>query len=368
MIYLDNAATTQVCPEAVNAATAAMTDLYANPASLHAFGIEAEKRLDQSRQIIAEAAGVLPEELYFTAGGTVSNNTAVFGALSSMRGGRIICSAYEHPSVLECFKQLENRFDVVYLPPAKSGCIKPDDLLKALTQETRLVSIMHVNNETGAINPIRELAKITKTINPKTLFHTDAVQGFLKEPFSYSCADMASFSAHKTHAPKGIGALYIKKGVHIKPVILGGGQEKGIYSGTSNVPGAAAWAAAVRTADVEKNRQTVLKLNQECRRLLQQLGAQILSPENASPYIISTIFHGYMAETLLRVLAQNEIYVSTGSACSSKHGSHVYRTLGLQSVQKNILRISFSELNTLEEIKILQHRLSEALTAIEKKI
>lgn len=367
MIYLDNAATTQVYPSAAEAAFRAMTTLYANPASLHHFGIEAEKVLEQSRAIIAAAAGVKKEELYFTAGGTGSSNTAIFGTLAPLRGGRIICSAYEHPAVLACFKQLQTKFDVVYVKPSKRGIIEPDDLFSVLTPDTRLVSIMHVNNETGAVNPIRDLAKITKTVSKNALFHTDAVQAFLKESFSYACVDMASFSAHKTHAPKGIGALYVKKDVSIKPVIFGGGQERGLFSGTSNVPGAAAWADAVQHTAVTQNHKTVAEVNHFCRKAITELGAEIISPSDASVYILNAAFNGYMAENLLHALASEDIYVSTGSACSSRHGSHVFGALDMTDKQKSALRISFSAQNTLQEIQIFQHKLARVLNRVAKK-
>ena len=348
-IYLDNAATTAVLPEASAVACDTMTNLYANPASLHTFGFEAEKLLEKSRETLAKAIGCKSEELFFTSGGTGSDNLAVLGYLKTKRGGRIITSAYEHPAVLECFKQAESKFDVVYLKP-ENGVITEEALQRELTPDTVLVSVMHVNNETGALNPTEKLARLTHLVKG-AVFHTDAVQAFMKEPFDYSKVDMASFSAHKTHAPKGIGAVYIKNGVKVKPVLLGGGQEKGLFSGTSNVAGAAAWATAVERTDVKANREKVSKI----------------SPENGSPYILNAVFEGYMAENLLHYLSNEGIYVSTGSACSSKHGSHVFKALGLEKYQKNALRFSFSQFTTEEEINKTADTLKDALGKIIKK-
>ena len=364
-IYLDNAATTAVLPEAAKVAAECMTALYANPASLHSFGFEAEKLLEKSRARIAKAVGCKPEELYFTSGGTGSDNLAILGHLKTRRGGRIITSAYEHPAVLECFKQTESKFDVVYLRP-ENEIITKDALREALTADTALVSIMHVNNETGAINPIEELAETTHLVRD-AVFHTDAVQSFMKESFDFSKVDLASFSAHKTHAPKGIGALYIKSGVKVKPVLFGGGQEKGLFSGTANVAGAAAWAEAVERTDTEKNRMRVSDIFALLKKKIGDLGGTVISPEGGSPYILNAVFEGYMAENLLHCLSGEGIYVSTGSACSSKHGSHVFKALGLEKYQKNALRFSFSGFTTEEQIEITAEALKNALGRIIKK-
>lgn len=364
-IYLDNAATTAVLPEASAVACDTMTNLYANPASLHTFGFEAEKLLEKSRETLAKAVGCKSEELFFTSGGTGSDNLAVLGYLKTKRGGRIITSAYEHPAVLECFKQAESKFDVVYLKP-ENGIITEEALQRELTPDTVLVSVMHVNNETGALNPTENLAGLTHLVKG-AVFHTDAVQAFMKEPFDYSKVDMASFSAHKTHAPKGIGAIYIKKGIKIKPVLFGGGQEKGLFSGTSNVAGAAAWATAVERTDVKANREKVAQIFSLLKEKVEVLGGLVISPENGSPYILNAVFEGYMAENLLHYLSNEGIYVSTGSACSSKHGSHVFKALGLEKYQKNALRFSFSQFTTEEEINKTADTLKDALGKIIKK-
>lgn len=364
-IYLDNAATTAVLPEAARVACETMTSLYANPASLHSFGFEAEKLLEKSREKIARAVGCKSEELFFTSGGTGSDNLAILGHLKTRRGGRIITSAYEHPAVLECFKQAESKFEVVYLQP-ENGILTEQALQRALTPDTVLVSVMHINNETGAINPVDALARTTHLVKD-AVFHTDAVQAFMKEPFDYSKVDMASFSAHKTHAPKGIGALYIKSGVKVKPVLFGGGQEKGLFSGTSNVPGAAAWAEAVSRAEPKKDKEKIAAIFESFKEKIEALGGIVVSPDGGSPYILNAVFEGYMAENLLHFLSNEGIFVSTGSACSSKHGSHVFKALGLEKYQKNALRFSFSGFTTEEETKKTAEVLKDALSKIIKK-
>ncbi len=366
MIYLDSAATTKVLPEAANAAVKAMCDFYGNPSSLHKEGYLASKRLDYCRKTIADAAGVDDSCLYFTSGGSASNNLAIKGYLSNKRKGKVITSAYEHPSVLECFKLFEDKLDVVYLEP-ESGIITEDSLLKVLDKDTIFVSIMHVNNETGAVNPVKELCRLTKKLS-SAVFHTDAVQGFLKEEISYSFADMASFSGHKNHAPKGIGALYVKKGVNLLPVISGGGQERGLASGTENLPGAEAWAEAVNIQFSERSthKAHALKLKNLTRELLSDTGFIEVSPERSSPYVFNAVFPEYLSENLLHYLSERDICVSTGSACSSKKASHVFKAIGMPEYSKSALRISFSFDNTEEEIRIFCETLKQGLADIIK--
>ena len=302
MIYLDSAATTKVLPQAAEAAVKAMCEDYGNPSSLHKIGYLASKRLDYCRKIIADAAGVDESSLYFTSGGSASNNLAIKGYLSNKRRGKIITTAYEHPSVLECFKLFEDKLDVVYLEP-DNGIITEEVLLKELNKDTVFVSIMHVNNETGAINPVKELCKLTKKLSP-AIFHTDAVQGFMKEEISYSFADMASFSGHKNHAPKGIGALYVKKGINLFPVISGGGQEKGLASGTENLPGAEAWAEAVKIQLPQRaaHKAHAKKLKELTRDLLSDTGFIEISPEKSTPYVFNAVFPEYLSENLLHLI------------------------------------------------------------------
>ena len=366
MIYLDSAATTKVLPQAAEAAVKAMCECYGNPSSLHKEGYLATKRLDFCRKTIASAAGVEESSLYFTSGGSASNNLAIKGFLTNKRKGKVITSAYEHPSVLECFKLFEDKLDVVYLEP-ENGIITEESLLKVLDKDTIFVSIMHVNNETGAVNPIKELCKLTKKLSP-AVFHTDAVQGFLKEDISYSFADMASFSGHKNHAPKGIGALYVKKGINLQPVISGGGQEKGLASGTENLPGAEAWAEAVNIQLPEKvvHKAHVQKLKDLTRELLSDTGFIEISPKKSSPYVFNAVFPEYLSENLLHYLSERDICVSTGSACSSKKASHVFKAIGMPEYSKSALRISYSFDNTEEEIIRFCEVLKQGLADIIK--
>ena len=371
MIYLDNAATTKPSKEAVAAATLMMSTYYANPSSLHDAGIEVEKKVEEARGVIANACGVEKECLYFTGSGTISDNIAILGYLQNKRTGRIITSSYEHPAVLECFKALENRFEVVYLNPV-NGIITSELVDDALTPDTIFVSIMHVNNETGAVTPISEISTILK--RKGIVFHTDAIQSFLKvqdknnKTFNYSCVDMCSISGHKTHGPKGIGALYIKKGIKVKPVIYGGGQEKNVYSGTYNSAGIVSWASAVNNQieNFEKNLSYIKELNKKTRNMVEKLGGIIISPDNSSPYVLNVAFKEYISENILHYLSSRGIYVSTGAACSSKKGSSIMKALKLEKYQKNTLRISFSYENTEAEIDVLKQTLKSALNEIIK--
>ncbi|MBQ6052731.1 MAG: cysteine desulfurase [Clostridia bacterium] len=367
MIYLDSAATTKVLPEAAKAAVKAMTEEYANPSSLHSFGYEAEKIREKARETVAAAAGVKDGEIVFTSGGSGADNLAIFGCLKNKKGGRIITSAYEHPAVLECFRALSPQFETVYLKP-EDGIITPDTLKNALTPDTLLVSIMHVNNETGALNPIKELAKVTKDFSD-ALFHTDAVQGFLKENASYSCCDMASFSAHKTGAPKGIGALYVKKDVRLKPLIYGGGQEKGLFCGTENVPAAAAWTEAVKILlpSIDSRRKKADLLKKKTQDILLSLGAVIISPKISSPHIVTAAFDGYISENIVHFLEKKEIYVSTGSACSSKKASATFSAIGMEKYSSSSLRISFADDTEKNDIDIFASALEEALKTLKRK-
>lgn len=366
MIYLDNAATTRMHPEAAELYAQLATEQYANSESLHSFGFSAQQILDRARECLSKKAGVKPEEFFFAPCGTMADNTAILGTVDPKRGGRIITSAFEHPAVAECMKKLESAFDVVYLRP-ENGVITPEQLSRALTPDTRLVSIMHVNNETGAVADLRALSTVLRRSGCGALFHTDAIQGFLKEPISYSCVDLASFSAHKTHGPKGLGALYVRRGVRIRPLYWGGGHEKGLFSGTVNVPGIAAWAKAAENTDCRKERAHVEILNTLCKTLLLPLGARVVSPEGASPYILNVIFPNYIAENIIHALSRSGISVSSGSACSSKHPGAVFRALGLEAYAKNALRISFCAQNTETEIRHFAEILSGILKSLIQK-
>ncbi|MBO5248267.1 MAG: cysteine desulfurase [Clostridia bacterium] len=365
MIYMDNAATTRVFDEAAKQALYSMTDAYGNPESRHGFGFSAERTVSRARKALAHAAGVSEEEIYFTSSATVASNTAIRGAVASKRGGRIISTAFEHPAVEEVLQDLEKTFEVVRLKPVQ-GNITVDAFREALSRDTVLVTCMQVNNETGAITPLREMAALLKRSGIEAPFHSDAVQGFLKEDFRYSLIDMASFAGHKVHGPKGVGALYLRKGLRIKPVILGGGQEKNLFSGTHNVPAVAGWGVACRIMEEQKNqaREKIQRINTKMRKGILDLGGEINSPSDASPYVINAAFRGYLGENILNYLSEREIYISTGSACSSKKPSRVMAAIGKEDLSRFALRFSFSSDNTEQEAGAVLQALSDALREI----
>lgn len=365
MIYMDNAATTRVFDEAAKEAMKYMTDVYGNPESRHKFGLWAEGAVAEARKTIAKAVGVTDEEIFFTPSATVANNTAIRGAVASKRGGRIISTAFEHPAVEEVLKDLERTFEVVRLQPIQ-GKITVESFRNALSPDTVLVTCMQVNNETGAVTPLKEMATLLKRSGIDAPFHTDGVQGFLKEDFRYSMIDMASFAGHKVHAPKGVGALYLRKGLRIKPAILGGGQEKNLFSGTHNVPAIAAWGVACRIMQEEKTevRQKVEAINAKMRKGLLDLGAVINSPDDGSPYVLNAAFSAYLGENILNYLSERQIYISTGSACSAKKPSRVMTAVGKEDLSRNTLRFSFSRYNSSEEVEPLLQELSNALRDI----
>jgi len=364
---MDNAATTRVMDEAARLACRVMTDGYGNPESLHGFGLEGERDLSNARKTLASAMEITAEELYFAPSATVANNVFLRGAVANKRKGRIISTAFEHPSVAEVLKDLEKTFEVVRLTPVK-GVITADSFRQALTEDTVLISCMQVNNETGAVTPLKEMAQILRRSGVSAPFHTDAVQGFLKEDFRYSLLDAATFAGHKLHAPKGIGALYLRKDLRIRPTVLGGGQEKNLFSGTHNVPAAAAWGEACRILREEKEelRPRIQRINALLREVILSLGGEINSPDDASPYVLNVAFRGTLAENILHFLSAREIYVSTGSACSAKKPSPVLNAVGKGDLSRYSLRFSFGRYNTEEEVPLLAQALSDALKQIRK--
>jgi len=338
LIYLDNAATTPILPEAREAFSEA-TELFANPSSLHSFGYKAKCEIEKHRQSFADNFRCESKEIYFTSGGTESNNLAILGALKAMRNPKKVLSfAFEHPSVLEAVKNSGVKCEILS---------SISQLENALSNDINLVSLMHINNETGEIYPINEIYDLVKS-KSRALLHVDNVQGFGKLPNIK--ADLISFSAHKIGGFKGIGGLYVRDGVKIKPIIFGGGQEQGLRSGTENLPLIASFAKAAELAfssDISK----VIELNNIVR---EELDGVLISGETCSPYIINLRFDGVMGETLLHCLEQHEIYIGIGSACSS-HGAKASETLkamGLSSKQiKESIRISFSPQNTEDEVR-----------------
>ena len=366
--YLDNAATTKVCEEAAQAALAAMTENYGNPSSTHTKGREANRLLEAARKQVAAALGCAPGELVFTSCGSESDNWAILGGAEAMKrkGKHIISSAVEHDAVRRCLDELESRgFEVTRLAPDERGGISVDSVVSALRDDTILVSLMLVNNETGAVTDISSIAKAVKKANPAALVHTDAVQGFLKVPFSAKTlgADMISISGHKIHAPKGIGALYIKSGLRLKPFIVGGGQESGRRAGTEAMPQIAAFGAACEIARIS------MAENIARMQALRQLAVERLSrdiPElvligGGAPHILSISLPGWRSEVLMNYLEAREVYVSRSSACKKGGRSHVLEAMGLSAkVIDGAIRIGLSRFSTEEDIDALCMGLKEA--------
>ena len=381
-IYLDNSATTRVDDDCIELIQKIMKEDYGNPSSKHMKGMESENYLKEARKIIAGILKVNEKEIIFTSGGTESNNMAlVGGALANNRAGRhIISTCFEHPSVLEPLKYLESlslpdggRFEVTYLPVDSDGHISPEDLKRAMRPDTILVTTMLVNNETGAVQDVKAIGKLIKSINPKCLYHVDGIQGFGKYRIfpEKMNIDLLSVSSHKFHGPKGAGFLYKRDGVKVNPIILGGGQQKGMRSGTDNVPGAAGMALAARKAydDLDENVRHMTFLKDRLTEGLEELARQVRSEgnggcyiklnskkaEDSAPHIVSAVFYPVKSEVMLHALEDEGIYVSSGSACSSnKPGlSGTLMSMGLSAKEADCtLRLSLSKYNTPEEIDL----------------
>lgn len=371
--YFDNSATTKPIPEAVEAMTAALTTEYGNPSSLHRAGDAAGALLEDARATVAKELGCLTEEIYFTSGGTESNNIAIMGAAQALRrrGNRVVTTCVEHPSVLECFKRLEEEgLEVIRLPVGKDGCVSEEDIKQSINEKTILVSIMLVNNETGSIQPVKAAAAAIKSAGAPALLHTDAVQAFGKLPVKPSAlgADLVSVSAHKIHGPKGQGALYVKKGTRLVPYILGGGQEGGIRSGTQGMPGIAGFAAAVSgIGDRDANAEYVSGLKAALLEQISGLDNLVVNSPEGFPYIFNISLEGIPAEVLRNFLSECGVYVSTGSACSKGHRSYVLTAMGLDvKTIDSAIRISFSRFNTPDEVKYLAECLVRANKSLRK--
>ena len=368
--YLDNAATTMVCPEAIAAASDAMARRYGNPSSTHAKGREAKKLLDSCRKQVADALGCTPAELYFTSCGSESDNWALLSGAEYMkrRGKHIISSAVEHDAVRKSLDELERRgFEVTRLMPDKQGVIPAQSVIDALRDDTILVSLMLVNNETGAITDIAAVSRELKRAGSKALLHTDAVQGFMKLPFKAKTlgADMISISGHKIHAPKGIGALYIKSGLKLKPIIMGGSQESGLRAGTEAMPQIAAFGAACELA-ARSMTESIERMKSLRQAAITRLSTEIpelrvISAPDAAPHILSVSLPGWRSEVLMNFMEAQGIYVSKSSACKKGGRSHVLEAMGLDArTIDGAIRIGLSRYTTQEDIALLCDALKTA--------
>lgn len=367
-VYLDNAATTRVCPEAADIAYKTMLETYGNPSSTHTKGREAKAVLDNARKQLAAALDCAPGEVYFTSCGSEGDNWAIINGAESMRrkGLHIISSEVEHDAVRKSMDELKRRgFEVTMLKPESDGSISPEAVAAALRPDTVLVSLMMVNNETGAVTDIAAVAKALKKAKSTALLHTDAVQGFMKVPFSAKRlgADMITVSGHKIHAPKGIGALYIKTGVKIKPYIIGGAQESGLRAGTEAMPQIAAFGKACELAKASMNDAT-----ERMAQLRQYAAGRIVAemPEaviigGGAPHILSVSLPGWRSEVLMNFLEARSVFVSRSSACKKGGRSHVLEAMGLPAeVIDGAVRISLSRYTTKDELDELCSALKDA--------
>lgn len=367
-VYLDNAATTRVCPEAADIAYKTMLETYGNPSSTHTKGREAKAVLDNARKQLAAALDCAPGEVYFTSCGSEGDNWAIINGAESMRrkGLHIISSEVEHDAVRKSMDELKRRgFEVTMLKPESDGSISPEAVAAALRPDTVLVSLMMVNNETGAVTDIAAVAKALKKAKSIALLHTDAVQGFMKVPFSAKRlgADMITVSGHKIHAPKGIGALYIKTGVKIKPYIMGGAQESGLRAGTEAMPQIAAFGKACELAKASMN-----DASERMAQLRQYAAGRIVAemPEaviigGGAPHILSVSLPGWRSEVLMNFLEARSVFVSRSSACKKGGRSHVLEAMGLPAeVIDGAVRISLSRYTTKDELDELCSALKDA--------
>ncbi len=373
-VYLDNSATTKPCDAAVRRMTDSLLRDWGNPSSLHIMGMNAADRIEDARAAVSRVLHCRADEIFFTSGGTEANNTALIGAAKSRekRGRRIVTTSIEHPSVLETVKRLESSgFEAVYLKPDKSGSISAEQLYDAVTPDTVLVSIMLVNNETGAIQPVKAAADAIKRAGAPALLHCDAVQAFGKMPINVGelGIDMLSASGHKIHGPKGIGFLYIKKGVKIPPLLTGGGQEKGVRSGTEAVPLICGLHGAIEELPDIKTQLAKQRELRDCtaQKLIDTGLVTVNSNPDCLPYVLNISVTGYRSEVMLHFLEGRGIYVSSGSACAKGEGSFVLKEMGLDpKTVDSALRISFSRYNTHDDAGRLAIAIVEAASKLRK--
>ena len=380
MIYFDNAATTRAADEVAERVRYMLLENFGNPSAQSMMGVRAENELNDARKIMAKSINALPEEIYFTSGGTEDDNWAIFGTAEGYKrsGKHIITTSIEHPAVSEPMERLRQKgWEVTVLDVDKNGYIDLDALRDSIREDTVLVSIILVNNEVGTIQDASAVGKLIKERNHNTLFHVDAVQAFGKYPIDVRKMgiDMLSMSGHKIHGPKGVGFFYMKKGLKVRPIIYGGGQERGQRSATENTPGIAGLAKAVELAmeNMDASHEKVMEVKRTLAEgILRDIPKTHIngpSIEEASPYVLNVSFNGLRSEVLLHALEEKEIYVSAGSACSSKKkgGSHVLRSLGLSEERiEGAIRFSFCRYNTVDEAAACLEILKEKTAFLRK--
>ena len=377
MIYLDNSATTRTLPEAAEAAMAAMTGDFFNPAAAYAYGARTEKRVNEARTVIARPLKAKREEIIFTSGGTESNNAAIFGSLKGWRGPkRVITTAVEHPSVFEAVQSLQQSgdVDIVILPVNEQGYPDMNALRDALSEDTALVSMMHVNNELGTVTDLASVARLVRRFAPRAIFHADGVQAYMKVDTVNLGVDLYSISAHKFHAPKGVGALYKRTGVRFAGGQIGGGQENNLRSGTLNVPGILGMERAVMI--YEQNQSAWRQSMRACKRQLYEnlitIPDVVLngpSLDEAAPHILNLSFLGVRGEVLLHALEQFDVCVSTGSACAARKAgkNRILTAAGIIGPrQEGAIRFSLCPFNTLEEMDRAAQIVSEQVKFLRK--
>ncbi len=374
-VYFDNSATTRPYAEVCAAVFDTMSANYGNPSSLHKLGIEAERAVKTAKERCAEAIKAEPNEIIFTSGGTESDNMAIMGAAAANRGRHMITTPLEHPAVMNTVRELKNRgYRVDYVPVDSDGRVKLDMFEKMIRPDTFLVSAMLVNNEIGTIEPIPEMAAILNKKNPRALFHTDAVQGFGKVPIDVRSmpVDLISISSHKIHGPKGMGALYVRKSTKIKSILYGGGQQGNLRSGTENVPGIVGFGLACKTVthDLERKAEKMTALRKRLEHGAMQIdNVRVNTPECCAPHILNVSFGGVKAEVLLHSLEMQNIFVSSGSACSShkKEPSYVLTEIGVpQKMIDGSIRFSLSEFSTAEQVDAAINALNKIVPRLRK--
>lgn len=378
-VYLDNSATTRCLPSVAALMTKIMCEDYGNPSSMHRKGVESEKYIRYAKEVIAKTLKVQEKEILFTSGGTEADNIALIGtAFANYRAGKhVITTQIEHPAVLQTCDYLEKQgFEITYLPVDANGMIRLADLEKSIKSETILVSVMHTNNEIGSLQPIAQAGALIKRINPNTVFHVDAVQGFGKARIypKKMNIDLLSVSAHKIHGPKGVGFLYMNEKVKVKPIIFGGGQQKGMRSGTENVPGVAGMALAIEEIykDFDEKIEYLYALKDRFIKGLEVLdGVKVngLTGRDSAPHVVSVSIAGIRSEVMLHALEDKGVYVSAGSACSSNKPA-TSATLKAIGVEKQFLdstlRFSFSVLTTEEEIDYTLQQMYELIPMLRR--